>query len=88
MILPIILLQKPSATSKAKNHSDALLRRIDWFNNGNIERLAAECRDIQYRLRPRKRQEDISRFSFLSAYKNTIDKRENKFTYCRLQGFW
>ena len=61
MILPIILLQKPLATSKAKDHSDALLRRIDWFNDGNIERLVAECRDIQYRLRLRKRQADISR---------------------------
>ena len=29
MILPIILLQKPSARSKAKDHSEALLRRID-----------------------------------------------------------
>ena len=61
MILPVILLPKPSATSKAKDHSDALLRRIDLFNDGNIERLVAECKDIQYRLKPRKRQEDISR---------------------------
>ena len=52
MILPIILLQKPSATSKAKDHSDALLRQIDWFNDGNIEGLIVECRDIQCRLRP------------------------------------
>ena len=48
MILPIKLLQKPSATSTAKDHSDALyLRRIDWFSNGNIERLVAECRQIK-----------------------------------------
>ena len=37
MILPIILLQKPSARSKAKDHSEALLRRIDWFQSGDIE---------------------------------------------------
>ena len=54
MILPIILLQKPSARSKAKDHSEALLRRIDWFQSGDIERLIAEGREIQRRLKPKK----------------------------------
>ena len=61
MILPIILLQKPSARSKAKDHSEALLRRIDWFQSGDIERLIAEGREIQRRLKPKKSQQDISK---------------------------
>ena len=61
MILPIILLQKPSARSKAKDHSEALLRQIDWFQSGDIERLIAEGREIQRRLKPKKSQQDISK---------------------------
>ena len=61
MILPIILLQKPSARSKAKDHSEALLRHIDWFQSGDVERLIAEGREIQHRLKPKKSQQDISK---------------------------
>ena len=61
MILPIILLQKPSARSKAKDHSEVFLRRIDWFQSGDIERLIAEGREIQRRLKPKKSQRDISK---------------------------
>ena len=61
MILPIILLQKPSARSKAKDHSEALLRCTDWFQSGDIERLIAEGQEIQRRLKPKKSQQDISK---------------------------
>ena len=57
----VLLLQKPSARSKAKDHSEALLRRIDWFQSGDIERLIAEGREIQRRLKLKKSQQDISK---------------------------
>ena len=47
MTLPTILLQKPSSRSKAKENSMSLLRRIEWLQNGNFDRLLAECREIQ-----------------------------------------
>ena len=54
LTLPMILLQKPSASSKAKDHSQALIRRMEWFKNGDYSRLLSECRNIQRQLRPKK----------------------------------
>ena len=53
MTLPMILLQKPSASSKAKDHSQALSRRIKWLKDGELQRLLSECRSIQRQLRPK-----------------------------------
>ena len=61
MTLPMILLQKPSSRSKAKENSMSLLRRIEWFQNGNFDRLLAECREIQRNLKPRRSSENISK---------------------------
>ena len=61
MTLPMILLQKPSSRSKAKENSMSLLRRIEWFQNGNFHRLLAECREIQRNLKPRRSSENISK---------------------------
>ena len=44
------LLQKPSKTSKAKDHLKALERRIDLWSNGNIDELLFEGETIQSRL--------------------------------------
>ena len=47
MILPTILLQKPSARSKAKDHSLALSRRIEMWKKGELNELMREVRHIQ-----------------------------------------
>ena len=47
MILPTIMLQKPSARSKAKDHSRALERRLNLWKNGELELLMKEIRHIQ-----------------------------------------
>ena len=38
-VMPSLLLQKPSTTSKVKYHLKALERRIDLWINGNIDEL-------------------------------------------------
>ena len=51
MILPARLLQKPSKTSKAKDHSSKLEIRFQLWKDGNILDLLREVRTIQERLR-------------------------------------
>ena len=48
-IMPSFLLQKPSKTSKAKDHLKAL-ERIDFWGNGKIDELLLEGETIQSRL--------------------------------------
>ena len=47
MLLPTIMLQKPSAKSKAKQHSSALERRLKQWRSGEIGALLRETRQIQ-----------------------------------------
>ncbi len=60
MTLPMILLQKPSASSKAKDHSQALSRRIKWLKDSELQRLLSECRFIQRQLRPKTTLDNMS----------------------------
>ena len=46
-IMPNLLLQKPSKTSKAKDHLKALGERTDLWSNGNIDELLFEGETIQ-----------------------------------------
>ena len=48
--MPALLLQKPSKTSKAKDHLRALERRIRLWEEGNIIELVNESKAIQERL--------------------------------------
>ena len=50
MVLPDLLLQKPSRRSKAKDNTQALKRRIDEWNKGNISGLLKEAKLIQSKL--------------------------------------
>ena len=50
MTLPGLMLQKPSATSKAKEHSEILERRLRQWREGEIQPLLKEGRAIQQRL--------------------------------------
>ena len=64
MVLPSLLLQKPSAKSKAKEHSKRLEERLKWWEEGKIEKIREEAEVIQKKLVGSKRsrtEEDISR---------------------------
>ena len=50
MIMPALLLQKPSKKSKAKDHKDALERRLQLWDEGKISELIRECQTIQNHL--------------------------------------
>ena len=68
MILPTILLQKPSAKSKAKQHSESLNSRILLWRSGKIDDIMREIKHIQKSLKKRsasqKQTENLSkRFS-------------------------
>ena len=50
MTLPGLLLQKPSAQSKAKEHAEVLERRMQQWKEGEIQALLQEGRVLQQRL--------------------------------------
>ena len=50
IVLPILLLQKPSRISKTKDHVKCLERRLQHWLNGDLEELTREGRTIQQRL--------------------------------------
>ena len=56
-----IMLQKPSKTSKAKDHSRYLLTRLERWKAGDLHGLMAECREIQKRLVNQKKQKQDSK---------------------------
>ena len=47
MVLPTLILQKPSATSKSKEHSEAIERRLALWKQGYINLLLKEVRLFQ-----------------------------------------
>ena len=51
MVMPHLLLQKPSASSKAKDHSSALSRRLIAWEAGDLDGLLREGRVIQRHFR-------------------------------------
>ena len=51
MVMPHILLQKPSKDSKSKDHSNALKRRLDFWHEGKIMEIYHESNTIQQRLK-------------------------------------
>ena len=53
-ILPNMLLQKPSATSKAKDHFTALEERLQMWKDGKIKELWNDNRVIQKKLSTKK----------------------------------
>ena len=64
MVLPSVILQKPSATSKTKEHSVAIERRLALWRQGDLNMLMKEIRFILDRFVNSKRArsfEDISR---------------------------
>ena len=58
LVMPALLLQKPSATSKAKDHNSCLSRRLDLWREERIPELVAEVTTIQKHLLLQPSQED------------------------------
>ena len=50
-VMPALLLQKPSKSSKSKDHHAALERRLNLWEEGKIEELLYEGQTIQERLK-------------------------------------
>ena len=80
IVFPILLLQKPSRTSKTKQHIALLERRLGLWSNGDLDGLVREGRAIQQRLAkngPTKANSRLARsFSnlmFLGKCKVTLD---------------
>ena len=67
MILPALLLQKPSAKSKAKQHSECLSRRLALWKNGEVIELLKESRLIQKRLQSSRKSKSIDDVSRIFA---------------------
>ncbi|KAK2563765.1 hypothetical protein P5673_012766 [Acropora cervicornis] len=64
MVLPSLILQKPSSTSKSKEHSAAIERRLALWKQGDLNLLMKEVRFTQEKFvssRKAKSVEDISR---------------------------
>ena len=60
MILPNLLLQKPSSASKAKEHSKVLEEGLNMWNNGDLNGLLRDYRATQRKLRSgSRRNKDI-----------------------------
>ena len=51
LVIPALLLQKPSKSSKSKDHHAALERRLKLWEEGKIEELLYEEHTIQERLK-------------------------------------
>ena len=71
-VMPALLLQKPIKSSKAKDHLQALERRIKLWNEGNIERLLYEGMTTQQRLTSDKEGMTIAKISL--KCKNLMSK--------------
>ena len=50
-VLPLLVLQKPSRTSKASDHIACIVRRLPLWLEGQLEVFVDECRTIQGRLK-------------------------------------
>ena len=46
-----LMLQKPSSKSKAKDHSKYLEKRLKLWNDGDLDSILAENREIQKKLK-------------------------------------
>ena len=63
MIMPNLLLQKPSKNSKAKDHLKALERRLESWISGDLLELLKEAETIQKSLRSKKTSTNMAKIS-------------------------
>jgi len=63
MVLPQLLLQKPSRNSRVKDHIKCLQRRMSLWDDGDIQALVVEGRAIQQRLRQQQHTDEADRIT-------------------------
>jgi len=63
MVMPALLLQKPSRTSKSKEHVSALKRRLALWENGDLSELLHEGETIQAQLNSTTNKRSIDEIS-------------------------
>jgi len=63
MILPSLILQKPSATSKSKDHVSAVERRLTLWKQGELNLLMKEVEFIQSKLKSSKKAKSVEEIS-------------------------
>ena len=78
IVLPILLLQKPSHNSKAKDHSACRERRLKTWQNGDLNDLLLEGRTIQLRI-PKSSLKD-SQKNLARSFANLMFQRKTKAT--------
>ena len=66
--MPALLLQKPSKTSKSKDHLAALSRRLELRDDDKISELLPENNTIQERLSNDNNEMNIAIFFFFSFF--------------------
>jgi len=71
-VMPALLLQKPSKTSKSKDHVYALERRLEIWHKGNLRSLLNEAETIQSRLPEPTKKSDIATIS--KRFRNLMEK--------------
>ena len=59
MVMPALLLQKPSKSSKTKDHLNALHRRLKLWDDGKIAELIREGKTIQSQLKAKNHLKSI-----------------------------
>ena len=74
MVMPNLLLQKPSKSSKAKDHQLALERRLALWKNGDIVELILEAETIQNQLKFTGGKKTIAEIS--KSFRSLITKGE------------
>ena len=67
MIMPGLLLQKPSRKSTAKQHTEYLKRRLDLWTAGKFDELMREGRSIQQKLKQNRKDETHEHLSKIFA---------------------
>ena len=67
MLLPAMILQKPSAKSKAKDHMKAVERRLQMWRNGEVDLLLEEIRFIQKKFCSSSKPRDMEEISKVFA---------------------
>ena len=60
MIMPVLLLQKPSNKSSAKQHTEYLKKRQSHWTEGNFDEFMREGRAIQHKLKQQPRRDETS----------------------------
>ena len=70
-VMPALLLQKPSKTSKSKDHVKALERRLELWRKGEIISLMREAETLQSRLPKPTDKRDIASIS--KRFKNLME---------------